>query len=302
MAMRIIVAAIICFVSISSFSVASCLDDGMLGYMDKSAPEVSVLAFPQCVRANQCSIAKKELEKVKKYDDVKYSFLKGCALANGDCFKQDLLEAERLLTSCSKRSYTCKIALFNLYSFYGEDPRNYEQFALELANNRYIGAYGFLADLYGSRGTTEGIAYGYFWGKLVLMDFEAQLRGHDRFEYDNKAYIAPDVKRRQQLLSDIENVSSLLKRFEYQLPKGVVVKIDNICFRYMYDVSPKNKADAGSFTEKDPLSGIADVYGVYIQNTTGAIKSKQKIHSAPSKIPKPDRIQEYENSVLALLG
>ena len=33
---------------------------------DKSAPEVSVLAFPQCVRASQCSIAKKELEKVKK--------------------------------------------------------------------------------------------------------------------------------------------------------------------------------------------------------------------------------------------
>jgi len=97
-------------------------------------------------------------------------------------------------------------------------------------------------------------------------------------------------------------VSSLLKRFEYQLPKGVVVKIDKICFKYMYDVSPKNKADSGRFTEKDPLSGIADVYGVYIQNTTGAIKSKQKIHSAPSKIPKPDRIQEYENSVLALLG
>ena len=287
---------------LSKISLASCLDDGMLGYMDKSAPEVSVLAFPQCVRANQCSIAKKELEKIKKYDDVKYSFLKGCALANGDCFKQDILEAERLLAACSKRSYTCKIALFNLYSIYGDDPRKYEQFALELANNRYIGAYGFLADLYGSRGTIEGIAYGYFWGKLVLMGFEAQLRGHDRFEYDNRAYITPDINRRKQLVSDIENVSSLIKRFEYQLPKGVVVKIDNICFKYMYDVSPKNKSDSGASAETDPLSGVADVYGVYIQNTTGAIKNKQKIHSAPSKSPKPDRILEYENSVLALLG
>lgn len=294
--MRIIVAAIICFVSISSFSVASCLDDGMLGYMDKSAPEVSVLAFPQCVWANQCTVAKKELEKVKQYDDVKYSFLKGCALANGDCFKQDLKESERLLISCSKRSYACKIALFNLYSFYGDNPRNYEQFALELADNGYIGAYGFLADLYGSRGTVEGVAYGYFWGKLLLMNFEMQLRGHDRFEYDNRAYIAPDVKRRQQLLSDIENVSSLLKRFEYQLPKGVVVKIDGICFRYISERRPNENS------APDPLVGVVGVYGVFGQSATGAVKSAQKIKSSPPKSPKPDRIQEYENSVLALLG
>lgn len=296
--MKVIIAIAIYFMSLSTFVLASCLDEGMLKHMDKNAPEVSVLAFPQCVALNQCKIARNELEKVKNYDGVKYSFLKGCALANGDCFKQDLKEAEKLLLSCSKYSRACKINLFNLYSIYGDNPEKYEQFALDLANSNYIMAIGFLADLYANKGTLEGHAKSLFWAKLLIYAFETQLKNQERFEYENRAYIAPDVKLRKQRIAEIENVSSLLKKIEYQLPKELVNKIDRIFLKYLSQV----QTEASDATPPDSLSDVMNFYGVSGRSLKGAFKKNQKINLTPPKIQKPDRIREYEESIMALLG
>lgn len=296
--MKVVIAMTIYFMSLSTFTLASCLDEGMLKLMDKSSPEVSVLAFPQCVMLNQCKIARNELNKVKNYDTVKYSFLKGCALANGDCFKQNLQEAEKLLISCSTYSDACKKNLFNLYVTYGDKPEKYTQFALELADSGHILAIAFLADLYANKGTLEGHAKSYFWAKFLLRIFENQLRAQDRFEYDNRAYITPNVNLRKQRVAEIENVSSLLKQIEYQLPKPLVDKVDRIFLKYLSQLQP----NVNHATPPDPLSVVMNVYGVVGRSVTGSLKGNQKINPTPLKIKKSDRIREYEESIMALLG
>lgn len=294
--MKVIIAIAIYFMSLSTFALASCLDEGLVGKMDKTSPEVSVLAFPQCVMLNQCKIARNELEKVKNYDGVKYSFLKGCALANGDCFKQDLKEAEKLLLSCSTRSEACKMNLFSLYSIYGNNPEKYEQFALELADTGYIRAFGFLADLYGSKGTIDGYMKSYFWARRLLRTFESQLVKQDVFEH--RGYTTPNIERRKQLVAEISHVSSLLEKTASHLPKDIVKKVDEIFLIYLSRARPKVDDDSQS----DPLSGVVDVYGVLGQSVQGSLKRKQKINSTPPKIQKSDRIREYEESIMALLG
>lgn len=286
--MRIIVAAIICFVSISSFSVASCLDEGMLGFMDKNAPEVSVLAFPQCVWANQCSIAKKELEKVKSYGELEYAFYKGCALANGDCLKKDLAEAEKLLVHCSNESRIGRVALLTFYSFYAENKKQYEDFALSLAGEGEKEAMNYLALVYWEENTESGISKSYFWTKVLSIVYEKKLNSLMK----TKEQSAKIDNEKSSIVSSLIDVQQALKVVSSRLDNETIKKLNVIAVNWENSLRPQSS--------QDPLSVVSDFYYLRAPDYPAGV---EKLHQVtPPDSPKPGRIQEYENSVLALLG
>lgn len=129
----------------STFS-AGCLNNEILSHFDSDSADFLAASFPSCVYAKDCKTALLQLEKLNKKDPVLYSFIKGCALANGDCLKRDVGKAFDKLLFCSKYSYTCKMNLLRLYYFFEKEKLKYKEFALELANENDSDAYAYLID------------------------------------------------------------------------------------------------------------------------------------------------------------
>lgn len=286
--MKTIIAAAICFMLLSGISLASCLDDGSLAFADKSRPEFSVVAFPGCVFAEQCKIALKELEKVKKYGELEYSFYKGCALANGDCLKKDLVEAEKLLLRCASQSRIGKIALLTFYSFYAENRKQYESFALSLAGEGEKEAMNYLALVYWEENTESGISKSYFWTKVLSIVYEKKLN----WLMKTKEQSAKIDNERSNIVSSLVEVQQALKLVSSRLDNETIKKLNVIAVNWENSLRPQSS--------QDPLSVVSDFYYLRAPDYSAG---GEKLHEVtPPKSPKPDRIQEYENSVLALLG
>lgn len=286
--MKFFIAMTIFFMLISNCSMASCLDEGMLAYANKSSPEFSVVSFPGCVFADQCKIALKELEKVKKYGELEYSFYKGCALANGDCFKKDLIEAEKLLVHCASQSRIGKIALLTFYSFYAENRKQYENFALSLAGEGEKEAMNYLARVYWEENTESGISKSYFWTKVLSIAYEKKLNRLIK----TKEQSAKIDNERSSIISSLLDVQQALKMVSSRLDNETIKKLNVIAVNWENSLRPQSI--------QDPLSVVSQLYYLRAPDYSEDGEKLQQI--TPPEIPKPDRIQEYENSVLALLG
>lgn len=286
--MKTIIAAAICFMLLSKISLASCLDEGMLAYANKSSPEFSVVSFPGCVFADQCKIALKELEKVKKYGELEYSFYKGCALANGDCLKKDLVGAEKLLVYCASQSRIGKIALLTFYSFYAENRKQYENFALSLAGEGEKEAMNYLARVYWEENTESGISKSYFWTKVLSIAYEKKLNRLIK----TKEQSAKIDNERSSIISSLVEVQQALKMISSKLDNETIKKLNVIAVNWENSLRHQSS--------QDPLSVVSDFY--YLRSPEYSARGEKLQQVTPPEAPKPDRIQEYENSVLALLG
>ena len=286
--MKFFIAMTISFMLLSDCSLASCLDDGMLAYANKNSPEFSVVSFPRCVFADQCKIALKELEKVKKYGELEYSFYKGCALANGDCLKKDLIEAEKLLVRCASQSRIGKIALLTFYSFYAENRKQYENFALSLAGEGEKEAMNYLALVYWEENTESGISKSYFWTKVLSIVYEKKLN----WLMKTKEQSAKIDNERSNIVSSLVEVQQALKLVSSRLDSETIKKLNVIAVNW------ENSLRSQSIP--DPLSVVSQLY--YLRAPDYSASGEKLPEVTPPTSPKPDRIQEYENSVLALLG
>ena len=286
--MKFFIAMTIFFMLISNCSMASCLDEGMLAYANKSSPEFSVVSFPGCVFADQCKIALKELEKVKKYGELEYSFYKGCALANGDCLKKDLVGAEKLLVHCASQSRIGKIALLTFYSFYAENRKQYENFALSLAGEGEKEAMNYLARVYWEENTESGISKSYFWTKVLSIAYEKKLNRLIK----TKEQSAKIDNERSSIISSLVEVQQALKMISSKLDNETINKLNVIAVNWENSLRPQSS--------QDPLSVVSDFY--YLRSPEYSARGEKLQQVTPPEAPKQDRIQEYENSVLALLG
>lgn len=287
--MKIIVATAIFILSLSNYVLASCIDDAMLSLpVDKNSPIVSVLTFPRCIYDKECNVALKELKKVKKYGELEYEFYKACALANGECLKKDLVEAEKLLVRCSSESRIGRVALLTFYFFYAENKKQYENFALSLAGEGEKEAMNYLALVYWEENTESGISKAYFWTKVLSIVYEKKLNRLIK----TKEQSAKIDNERSGIVSSLVEVQQALKVVSSRLDNETIKKLNVIAVNWENSLRPQSI--------QDPLSVVSQLY--YLRAPDYSTGEEKLQHVTPPEIPKPDRIQEYENSVLALLG
>jgi|GEM_PF-5573545 len=287
--MKIIVATAIFIFSFSNFSLASCIDDAMLSLpVDKNNPIVSVLTFPRCIYDKECNLALKELKKVKKYGELEYLFYKACALANGECLNKDLIEAEKLLVRCSSQSRIGRSALLSFYLYYAENRKQYENLALSLASEGDKTAMGYLALLYRDENTEPGISKSYFWTKVLSILYEKKLNRLMK----TKEQSAKIDNERSSIVSSLLDVQQALKMVSSRLDNETIKKLNVIAVNWENSLRPQSI--------QDPLSVVSQLYYLRAPDYSEDGEKLQQI--TPPEIPKTDRIQEYENSVLALLG
>lgn len=275
---------------------ASCLDTGILGFIeDKNSMGYVENVFPVCVHMKQCTHAMKGLEKLKSMDMVKYSFLKGAALANGDCYTKDLKEAEKLLSFCAKYSDTCKSSLFNFYTLYAKGNKDFEKFALELALQGNPMAITYMADVNISKNTPEGLALGYFWGKIMYDLLQIKLYNTKNF-YDN---LPPDIQKNfsDSKERDIKNINEFLygiqpeiTRLQSVLNEKIVKKIDILVVPFIQGIIEKK-------SKQDELANIGNIYGVSGITQATPVKGTSKGNGQTLKKinpPQQDVMKEME--------
>lgn len=281
---------IIALVSGSMTTSASCLNQGLLGMMkDKNSIQYLEQVFPLCVSTKECGPALKGLEKLKNADPVRYAYLKGCALANGDCLKRNLEEAEKNLLYCSKYSRTCRTQLFNLYATFGPNPKTYEQFALALASEGYKMAYSFLADLYAHE---PKYTDAYFWALVLYYTNDIQIQRIKKWLKEQREYIknqggnpdsVPGTTVNDTNIPGLEKwnaeIMPMTVRIGYHVPKSFWDKIRGLA----YDYASKLKGPAEGHDELQSLSNIYGLTGITIASPDTPSRLKLKKISPPKR-------------------
>lgn len=239
---------------------AGCLNNAILSYFDEGSPEFLAASFPSCVYGKDCKTALKQLEKLNTKDPVLYAFIKGCALANGDCFKRDISKAYDYLSSCSKYSFICKTNLLLLYYYFEKEKWKYKELARELANQNFHGAYAYLIDTerYGSPPNRK---QEYFWlsvyKKWIL----------DRIEKvtDSASRLAPEEREKaiDLINSEKRGLQEFLMKLDSELNTievnefGTInfIEIDNNASKFFNSVKDTP-------IKIDPLSRLELLYSV----------------------------------------
>lgn len=281
-----IIALAICSMTAS----ASCLNQGMLNMIqDKNSLHYLEQVFPLCVSTKECGPAVKGLEKLKNVDPVRYAYLKGCALANGDCFKRNLEEAEKNLLYCSRYSRVCRTQLFNLYATFGPNPKNYEQFALSLASEGYKMAISFLIDLDVAE---HKYADAYFWALVLYYSNDLQIQNTEKWVTEQRSYIesqggnpdsVPGTNVNDTQIPGLKKWNAEIMpdiiRIGYHVPKSSWDKIRGLA--YDFAAKPKKPAEGS-----DELESLANIYGL-----TGLTLAAPNTPSRPKmkKITPPKR-------------
>lgn len=260
---------------------ASCLEHPILLHFEKESPDFLAASFSSCVYANQCTTAIRQLEKLKNVDPVRYAFIKGCALANGDCYKQNLKEAENNLSFCSKYTATCKNNLLDFYYLFAKNKSKFKNLALSVADEGYHGAYGYLAEVAKEEGDS-GLGRRYLWLTIYKLWSENKLR-----IYISKFEEIPHNEEKKEIRYFVENEISNLKVFikeindELVIPKQKLAKrdlgiLDHEAIKFISSL--KNKQ-----TPKDELSQISMLYQV--DGKAKAKLKKRKYNSPQANSP-----------------
>lgn len=270
---------------------ASCLDQGLLGFIqDKNSTEYLEQVFPLCVHQRQCSPAIDALEKLKNIDMVKYSFLKGAALANGDCFKKNINEAEKLLSYCAKYSKICRQNLFNLYNLYASDRNNYIDFATELALEGNPNAISYLIELNLSKHNISGYRISYFWSKLLCNLLQHKL--HNTQNWYNNLEPSVRIQLEKNEIADINNIKtflnsvmSSLKLIESNISRDDIARINLL-------IIPFEKNILANSSRPDELANIGLIYTVS-GKTQAQAKATKKVKANPPQLNISKMLDEY---------
>lgn len=253
-----------CFFFVNIFEISyasSCLDQGILGFIqDKNSIEYAEQAFPLCINQNQCKPAIQYLEKIKKLDAVKYSFLKGVALANGDCFKKDLQNAEKLLSYCAKYSKICRKNLLYFYFIYAKNNKDYERYVTELALEGDPMAISYLIDKNLSQNNKYNAAVGYFWAKLLYDLLQHKL--HNTEKWYNNLPENMKISLSKNKSDDIYNIKSFIRDIQ-SLITPVLKSLNNDLVKKINTmVIPFEKKILSKTSTSDELSNIGSIYSI----------------------------------------
>lgn len=270
-----------------------CLDIPFLQQIPTDSQEYLPQGIALCIHQKQCKQVRNLMDKLKKQDQVKYSYLLGSALANGDCYKQNLKEAERLLGYASQYSDAGKRNLLRFYRHYSSDYQKNKEFALSLAEKGFLDAYTFLADSYLQKTTLENYAIAYFWGKVAFIQAEkkyiAQCNQNKKLPENMKV----DTSLSAQLAMDLGN---LLKPLQSQFSDKVIKKIDILADKFISSI------ERNHLNSTDPLLSTENIYGVLGAPIAPNFDESPKLKKASPPIDGlSDRIKIYEKEIQALL-
>lgn len=271
----------------------SCLDIPFLQLIGPDSPEYLPQGIALCIHQKQCKQARSLMEKIKTKDQVKYSYLFGSALANGDCYKRNIKEAEKLLNFAAQYSEAGKRNLLRFYLHFSADYKKNKQFAFSLAEKGFLTASTFLADAYLQEQTPESYAMAYFWAKVALL--QAQIH-YEILRKQNEEL--PDIMK-FDISADaqfVENLSALIMPLRAKFPEYIIRKIDSIAERFLSSL-PKNRSK-----EVDPLSSIESIYGVLGAPIAPGQEETQKLKKIfPTVNIQSEHIEKYEKEVRSLL-
>lgn len=227
---------------------ASCLDrPPFTNIADDDALSYVELIFPLCSRTQECKIALSGPENLQFIDVDKYAFLKGCALANGDCLQQDLQQAQRFLESCAQNSYSCKKALMYMYAIHMPDKIRYNNLALELIKEGLDDvALGYMIDYYLAQNSQSGNIKAYFMSAILLLNTDKTIKRYKQNQ-NNINEIKELHGYRDYLANFINNLTKSMSKEEQ----------DSIWNEAENMVKWHNSAQ-----KTDPLAHLDRIYGI----------------------------------------
>lgn len=284
---------IICILFSTQVVAQDCLDTPFLKILEQNPSEYIPQGIALCIHQKQCNRVRPLMDKLKKQDQVKFSYLYGSALANGDCYRQNIKEAEKYLSYAAKYSESAKINLLMFYVHFSSDYRNNKEYALSLAQKGYTYAYTFLADTYLQDETQESYITAYFWGKAAYIQikngYENLLKQNENAPENMKFDIGPTA-------TFMRSVESALEPLRSQFPNHVIRKIDAIAAEFVAS-RPKNKNQ-----NEDPLYTFSGMYGVLGTAIAPGQPEPQKLKkTSPPHDGIAERVKSYEDTVRALL-
>lgn len=270
----------------------NCLDIPFLKQIGPDSPEYLPQGIALCIHQKQCRQVRSLMGKIKDKDQVQYSYLFGSALANGDCYKQNIKEAEKYLNFAAQYSETGKRNLLRFYSHFSNDHRQNKQFAVALAEKGFLTAYTFLADMYLQEKTRESYAMAYFWAKVALIQAKVHYEILRKQNEELPEFMRADISHNAQL---IEGLSTAIMPLRSNFSDHIVRKIDSVAEKFVLSL-PENGSKAN-----DPLASIEAVYGVLgasIAPDNVPVKLKK---ISPTITISPERIKKYEKEISSLL-
>lgn len=195
--MKFIVGTIVCFLTSMSCHyciAASCLENKY--FTHSSGVFYDAGGFINCLDQNQCKPAVKILSKIEKDDPIIFAYLKGTALANGDCFKKNSKEAEKFLLLAAKYNLAFTDSFFqfcvahNIYKkLYYDEAMKFFDMGLYQAGY-YIS--GYVDNTFSNDAVKAGIEYMICSVVYHLAEHELTLEkvknNKARFEFVNNIY------------------------------------------------------------------------------------------------------------------
>lgn len=271
----------------------SCLDIPFLKLIGPDSPEYLPQGIALCIHKKQCKQVRSLMGKIKDKDQVQYSYLFGSALANGDCYKQNIKEAEKHLNFAAQYSEAGKRNLLRFYSHFSSDYRHNKQFAAALAEKGFLTAYTFLADMYLQEQTPESYAMAYFWAKVALIQAKVHYETLRKQNEELPEFMRFDISPNAQL---VEGLSTTIVPLRSNFPEHIVRKIDSIAEKFISSL-PKNRSQ-----DNDPLASIEAVYGVLGASIAPGSAPVPKLKEIfPTVTISPEHIKRYEKEISSLL-
>lgn len=204
---KIILVILVFVLFLGKLCVAStCLDHKIFHRDDELFYDAA--GFANCLYENQCGLGLKALEKVRKKDQVLYSYLKGVALAKGDCFKQNVKDAETLLFYAAQYDTNFMLSFLKFCISFDIWKHEYFEIALKSSDFGFLEALWYCAGyLYNTGDKPLNIAHFYMFTKIF----------HNIVKHKLKIYNTKNKTKYEYLISLNNGFMPILKDARIEL-------------------------------------------------------------------------------------